>query len=77
MPRYQHIDPMLPFARDRGEQVLPVPKRQDNRHVGFAALVNVLRLEREPRRRSDKPQIFGGGNPYRCFSPSLSRDVLP
>ena len=77
MPRHQHIDPMLSFARDRGQQMLPVPKRQDDRHVGFAALVNILRLECEARRRSDEPQIFGGGDPNRRFSPSLSRDVLP
>jgi hypothetical protein len=68
---------MLPFASDRGEQMLSVPKRQDDRHVGFAARVNVLRLEPEARRHSNKPQIFGGSDPDRRFSPSLSRDVLP
>jgi hypothetical protein len=77
MPRHQHIDPVLPFPRDRGEQMLTVPKRQDDRHVGFTALVNIFRLEREARRHSDEPQIFGGGDSDRRFSPSLSRDVLP
>jgi hypothetical protein len=77
MPRHQHIDPMLAFPRDRREQMLTVPKRQDDRHVGFTALVNIVRLEREARRGSDEPQIFGGADPDRRFSPSLSRDVLP
>jgi hypothetical protein len=77
MARYQHIDAMLHFARDRSEQMLTVPKCQYDWHIGFAARINVVRLKCETRRRSDKPQIFGGGHPDRRFSPSLSRDVPP
>jgi hypothetical protein len=68
---------MLRFARDRREQMLAMPKRQDDRHVGFTALVNVGRFQGEARRRPDKTQIFGGGNSDRRLSPSLSADVPP
>src|SRR6266566_10081539 len=77
MPRHQHIDAMLCFARNRREQMLAVPKCQDDRHVGFAALVNIRRLECEARRRSDKAQILGGGYSDCRLSPLLSADVPP
>jgi hypothetical protein len=77
MARYEHIDPMLHFSCDRREQVLAVPERQDDRHVGFAALVHILRLEYEARRCSDQSEIFGRGNPDGRFNPSLPRNVPP
>jgi hypothetical protein len=68
---------MLCFARDRREQMLAVPKCQDDRHVGFAALVNIHRLKCETRRRSDKAQILGGAYSDGRLSPLLSTDVPP
>jgi hypothetical protein len=57
--------------------MLTVPEGENNRHIGFAALVNVGGLQREARRDSDKTQILGGSNANRRLSPSLPSDVPP
>jgi hypothetical protein len=77
MARDQHVDAVPPLARDRRQQMLSVPEREDDWHVGFAARINVGRLQRETRGRSDKAQIFRGGDSDRRLSPSLSTDVPP
>src|SRR5260370_20572985 len=74
VPRHQHIDAMLCFARDRRKQMLAVPKCQDDRHVGFPSPVNIPRLEGEPRARYDKTQIPRTGYSDRHLSPLLSSD---
>ena len=72
MARDQHVHIVLSPARDRRKKVLAVPERQDDRHVGFAAFVDIGRLEHEARGRADEAQIFGGRShrsspwPSRC-----------
>src|SRR5271163_1726453 len=63
--------------RDRRQEMLAVPERENDRHVGFAALIDVLRFERETARCANETQIFGGDDSDRHLGPSLLSEVAP
>ena len=46
--RHQHFHLVFDLAPERRDQMLAVPERKNNRHIGLAALINVGRFKREP-----------------------------
>ena len=69
MTRDQHLRPHILGPEEWRQKMLPVPHRQNDRHLFDDPFDCARRLDRESRRVPDKAQVIRGSHPDRSLDP--------